>query len=182
MKNILMIDIETTGNRPGCRVLSFAAFGFSKTGEQVHIYKRLNAAEQSTRGLFDDKETIDWWKSQNPAIRDEAFSGTENTEIAIAEFKTFFYKNFSTAYGSGFQVWCCGADFDFPILKKLFNVYGFDLPWKYFHQCDYRTIRKLFPEIEAAEKNEGKHSALEDVMAQMRGLREFFATHPEAAR
>ena len=29
MRNKLMLDIETTGQAPGCRVLSFAAFGFS---------------------------------------------------------------------------------------------------------------------------------------------------------
>lgn len=182
MKNKIMIDIETTGYRPGCRVLSFAAFGFSKTGEQVSIYKRLNAAEQSARGLFDDKETMDWWQKQDPALRNEAFSGTENTEIAIAEFKAFFYKNFSTAYGSGFQSWCCGVDFDFPILNKLFNVYGFNFPWKFYSQFDYRTIKNLFPEIKEAEQNKGAHSALEDVMAQMRGLRDFFEKHPEAAQ
>lgn len=180
MRNKLMIDIETTGQAPGCRVLSFAAFGFSKTGEQVQIYKKLFAAEQTSHGLTDEKETIEWWNNQDPAIRNEAFGGTENTAIAISEFKMFFYKHFSTEYGQNLQVWCCGADFDFTILKKLFNVYGFELPWKYYSQCDYRTLKTLYPEIKKAEKNSGAHSALEDAMAQMRGLREFFEKHPEA--
>lgn len=30
MKNILMIDIETTGQNPGCRVLTIGSFGFNK--------------------------------------------------------------------------------------------------------------------------------------------------------
>ncbi|WP_173383957.1 3'-5' exoribonuclease domain-containing protein [Fibrobacter succinogenes] len=30
MRNELMIDIETTGQRPGCKVLSIGAFGFDK--------------------------------------------------------------------------------------------------------------------------------------------------------
>jgi hypothetical protein len=90
MRNKLMIDIETTGQAPGCRVLSFAAFGFSKTGEQVQIYKKLFAADQTSHGLTDEKETIEWWNNQDPAIRNEAFGGTENTAIAISEFKMFF--------------------------------------------------------------------------------------------
>ena len=182
MKNKLMVDIETTGRAPGCRVLSIAAFGFSKTGEQVYFYRRFNIAEQATRGFTDDDDTMAWWNGGDASIREEAFSGTESTEIVIAEFKTFFYKNFSTAYGQNFQAWCCGTDFDFPILKKLFNIYGFELPWKFYTQFDYRTIKNIFPDIQKAEENKGKHSALEDAMAQMRGLRKFFETHPEAAR
>jgi hypothetical protein len=180
MKNKLMIDIETIGQAPGCRVLSFAAFGFSKTGEQVQIYKRLNADEQISHGLTDDVETLEWWSKQDAEIRKDTFSGKESVESAIADFKTFFYKNFSTFYGQGFQVWCCGADFDFAILRKLFEVYGFKLPWKYYSQCDYRTLKTLFPEIKEAEKNGCAHSALLDAMAQMRGLRAFFEKYPEA--
>lgn len=181
MRNKLMIDLETTGKVPGCRVLSFAAFGFSKTGEQVQIYKKLDVADQASRGLTDDKDTLDFWEKQDAEIRKEAFSGTDKTEIAIAEFKQFFYKNFSTAYGEQLQVWCCGADFDFPILRKLFNVYGFvDLPWEFYIQCDYRTLKTLWPEIRIFEQNGGAHSALEDAKAQMRGLRAYYAKFPEA--
>lgn len=32
MRNELMIDIETTGQKPGCKVLSLEAFGFDKDG------------------------------------------------------------------------------------------------------------------------------------------------------
>lgn len=39
MKNELMIDIETTGQEPGCKVLSLGAFGFNKAGEQVEFYQ-----------------------------------------------------------------------------------------------------------------------------------------------
>ena len=32
MRNELMIDIEITGQKPGCKVLSLGAFGFDKDG------------------------------------------------------------------------------------------------------------------------------------------------------
>ena len=35
MINELMIDIETSGNKPGCKVLSLGAFRSDKNGNQV---------------------------------------------------------------------------------------------------------------------------------------------------
>ena len=48
MKNELMIDIETTGTNPGCKVLTLGAFGFAKDGSQVEFYKRFSILAAST--------------------------------------------------------------------------------------------------------------------------------------
>lgn len=182
MKNVLMIDIETTGTRPGCRVLTIGAFGFSRDGEQVKFYKRLNATDQRMKGLTDDVKTIEWWSSQSPEAFKEAWAGECDVAEAIAEFKAFFYKNFSTAKGANFQAWACGIDFDFPILERLMQTYGFQLPWMFFMQYDYRTVKNLFPKIKEHEGNVLKHSAIEDAAAQLRGLRYFFAMREEAMK
>lgn len=145
MRNVLMIYIETTGKMPGCRVLTIGAFGFDKDGNQVEFYKRLDAAKMHDEGLADDAQTIDWWASKPKDIFTEAFGGTDDPATSIGEFKSFCYGNFRMGKDDGFQVWCNGLDFDFPILKAL-----------------------------AAEKNKDAHHALEDAKAQMRGLRDFF--------
>ena len=180
MRNILMIDLETTGTLPGCRVLSIGAFGFDKNGNQVQYYKRLRVADQSVNGMKDEESTMSWWKKQPKKIYDEAWSGDEDTNLSIAEFKAFFYKNFSIARGENFTVWSKGSDFDFPILRHLFMVYGYKLPWEFWMQRDYRTLSTTHREIVFEERNEGKHSALEDAKAQMRGLLKFFEDHPNA--
>ena len=74
-----MIDLETTGTRPGCRVLSIGAFGFSKDGQQVQFYRRLRIAEQAYKGLVDEPATLEWWRKQAADVRDEAFSGQDGT-------------------------------------------------------------------------------------------------------
>ena len=175
MKNTLMIDLETTGQRVGCKVLSLGAFGFDKDGNQVEFYRVFETSAQQLEGLTDDESTIAWWNTKvDPEARAAAFSGTTSPQEGIAEFKKWFYENFSAEYGDWFKVWCCGLDFDFPILQEFFRRFGFTFPWFFWNQYDYRTIKNLFPAIKADEGNIAKHTALEDAKAQMRGLRSFY--------
>lgn len=173
MRNELMIDIETTGQRPGCKVLSIGAFGFDKDGLQCEFYKRFDPKKQFE--FTDDQSTLDWWKKQSQEARDEAFGGTISPVDGISDFKKWFYQNFDTSRNAGFRVWCCGLDFDFPILQYFFKVFGYSFPWPFWTQFDYRTIKNLFANVvKPAEGNVMKHNALEDCKAQMRGLRAFY--------
>ena len=173
MRNELMIDIETTGQRPGCKVLSIGAFGFDKEGLQCEFYRRFDPKKQFE--FTDDQSTLDWWQKQSQEARDEAFGGTISPVDGISDFKKWFYQNFDTSRNAGFRVWCCGLDFDFPILQYFFKVFGYSFPWPFRTQFDYRTIKNLFANVvKPAEGNVMKHNALEDCKAQMRGLRAFY--------
>ena len=184
MRNELMIDIETTGTEPGCKVLSLGAFGFNKAGEQVEFYRRFDHSKQGEVGLIDEENTIAWWSHPDRlAARAEAFNGKDDPAESLGEFKFWFYKNFSTGYSDQFKVWCNGLDFDFPILKEFLRRFGHSFPWPFHTQNDYHTVKNLFPDIKVHEGNVAKHTALEDAKAQMRGLRAFYdrmAKHPEA--
>ncbi len=173
MKNILMIDIETTGTDPGCRVLTIGAFGFAKDGTQVEFYKHFDPVKLHAEGFQDSVATMDWWTKRDEKAFAEAFGGTDDPASGIADFKHFCFQNFDMGKNSGFQVWCNGLDFDFPILKAFFAHYGFHFPWKFWDQYDYRTVKNIFTDIKNYEHNEGAHNALEDAKAQMRGLRYF---------
>ncbi len=174
MTNELMIDIETTGQKPGCKVLSLGTFGFDKDGNQVEFYRRFAIEPQAEVGLTDDQSTMQWWERQDPAARAEAFGGTTDPATGLDEFKQWFLENFSTSKYDNFRVWCCGLDFDFPILQHFMRSFGYSFPWMFWTQYDYRTIKNLFPAIKADEGNIAKHTALEDAKAQMRGLRSFY--------
>ena len=174
MRNELMIDLETTGFKVGCKVLSLGAFGFDKDGNQVEFYRRFAIGPQDEAGLTDDQSTMQWWYRQDPAARAEAFGGTTDPAAGLAEFKQWFLENFSTSKYDNFRVWSCGLDFDFPILQKFMQTFGYNFPWFFWNQYDYRTIKNLFPIIKNDEGNIAKHTALEDAKAQMRGLRSFY--------
>jgi hypothetical protein len=174
MKNLMMIDIETSGTKPGCRVLTLGAFGFDRDGNQVEFYRRFDATKLREEGFTDDLSTVEWWCSKcSKEAYVEAFGGTDNPKDGIADFKQWSYRNFAMGKNDGFEAWCCGLDFDFPILGFFFEHYGYHFPWKFYDQRDYRTIKKEFPDIVAAEGNMMSHNALEDAKAQMRGLREY---------
>ena len=179
--NELMIDIETTGQKPGCKVLSLGAFGFNKDGNQVEFYRRFSVAAQQQEWLNDEPSTMEFWKRQSNEAYAQAFGGTTKPDEGLAQFKQFLYGNFTFGKDSAFRVWCCGLDFDFPILSHFMGVYGFKFPWLFWHQYDYRTIKNLFPLIvKEAEGNTFKHNALEDATAQMRGLRAFLEWKPQS--
>lgn len=176
MINELMIDIETSGNKPGCKVLSLGAFGFDKDGNQVEFYRRFDTKSQIAQGLEDDVGTMMWWNRQGKEAFEEAFGGTTDPIQGIADFKQWVMQNFKTGKFDKFKAWSRGIDFDFPILNRFFAAFGFNgCPWQFWQQYDYRTVANLFPVIKSAEGNELKHSALEDAKAQMRGLRAFYS-------
>ena len=83
MKNILMIDIETTGQNPGCRVLTIGAFGFNKDGNQCQFYKRFNAIKLHEEGFKDELSTMDWWTKQDNQAFIEAFGGQDDPQESI---------------------------------------------------------------------------------------------------
>ena len=176
MINELMVDIETSGDKPGCKVLSLGAFGFDTNGNQVEFYRRFDTKSQIAQGLFDTDGTMAWWNRQGKEAFEEAFGGTTDPIHGIADFKQWVMQNFRNGRFDKFKVWSCGIDFDFPILNRFFEAYGFNgCPWQFWQQYDYRTVKNLFPIIKQSEGNVLKHSALEDAKAQMRGLRAFYS-------
>lgn len=179
MKNILMIDIETTGTKPGCKVLSLGAFGFNTRGQQVEFYKRFDIRILERFNFTDSEDTMKWWNKQSPEAYNQAFGGKDTPTESLNEFEAWFIENFYPRKDEGFSVWSCGIDFDFPILKEFFERFGFCLPWGFWLQNDYRTLKNMFPQIVKAEGNVEKHTALEDCKAQMRGLRSFYKTFIE---
>ena len=73
MKNIMMIDIETSGTKPGCRVLTLGAFGFDRDGNQVDFYRRFDATKLREEGFTDDLSTVEWWCSKCSACQTDLF-------------------------------------------------------------------------------------------------------------
>ena len=104
-------------------------------------------------------------------VIDEGNTGLKKYELLTEKE----YRDAYEKYGSDFRVWCCGIDFDFPILKYFFKQYGYGELWKFYTQYDYRTIKNIFQRVKADECNAAKHTALEDAKAQMRGLQSFYA-------
>lgn len=123
MKNTLMFDLETTGKRPGCCILSIGAAGIDKNGLEVNFYARIHHDKSKDEGFDDDPETIAWWRKHDTATLKEAFGGMEGPQDVVNEFVDFVNKNFDMS-ANNFTVWSKGSDFDFPICSNCRKILG----------------------------------------------------------
>lgn len=172
MKNILMIDLETTGTKAGCCILSIGAVGYDCNGKKVEFYRQINHGASLGLGFKDESSTMTWWNEQRKEVFFEAFGGEEFPAIVALDFSSFIGENFEPLK-KGFEIWANGSDFDFPILNYFLENFECGNLWKFWTQRDYRTIAAYFPFIKEEEKNCEAHNALEDARAQLRGLEAF---------
>jgi hypothetical protein len=64
---------------------------------------------------------------------------------------------------SAVEIYGNGANFDLPILTAAYRACGLPIPWKYYNERCYRTIKSLYPSVEAPKNG---HNALEDARNQ----------------
>jgi len=157
----LMIDLETMGNGPAAAIVSIGAVYFDdcgRTGDE--FYNRVSLDSYLQAGLTVDASTIAWWMKQNDQARREISGQDETYSIQEA------LKAFSEFVGSNDPfVWGNGSDFDNVILGNAFRTIGLPIPWSFYKNRCYRTLKSLFPEIDAPS-NAGAHNALNDAEKQ----------------
>lgn len=160
--NNIMLDIETLGTNPGCVVLSIGAVEFdeSNIGKTFHVH--IDVESCVAQGLTIEPRTVMWWMEQSDDARKAILTQGVKLEEALELFsKAFNWKDK--------RVWCNGASFDFPILKALFEATGRKLPWAYYHEMDFRTIKNFFSKKQFEEmrvRPRTAHDGLEDAAAQ----------------
>ena len=155
----LMIDIETVGTGPGACILTIGAQSFNpfETGYYpTHYYARIDIDSQPDRNI--EQSTIDWWATQPPQAREEAFAETDRIPLkqALEELGKLIWQ-------SKF-VWSNGITFDMNIIEHAYKSHVMALPWKYFIVRDARTIYSLWPDL---PKSPASHHALEDCRRQI---------------
>lgn len=170
MKNV-MVDLETRGFKPGCAILSIGAVAFGpetgKLGEE--FYTVVNTASCHEAGLEDDESTMVWWNGQAEAAKKvltEAAETETTLATALAAFGTWLGQ-----FGSRqVKVWGNGSDFDNAILAVAYGKLGRDLPWVFWNNRCYRTIKGLYPSIKVGPRTGTYHNALDDAKTQAEHL------------
>lgn len=162
MQNI-EIDIETLGTSSNSVILSIGAVEFDgdKLGKEFEVY--IDPESCTDHGLVIDARTVMWWLGQSDEARGELLKrkGVTLDEAILQLHQAFDWK--------GKQVWCNGADFDFPIIASACKAVGILEPWQYWAKMDYRTLKNLLPKKTFGElqvKPDVAHSALSDAKAQ----------------
>lgn len=174
--NGVMFDIETLGKTPGSIVLSIGACRFNI--EQKRIYDEfsvnIDIYDSLKYGLTYDKETLDWWRNQNPAT----FRGIQKDAKSAAEALNLFYDYLAKKQDE--PLWALGPHFDVPIIQMaMLKVLGIKkVPWKYYNVYDVRTVCNVFGV--SVKRDEGvHHNSLDDAIAQAKFIVNFFTSIPE---
>lgn len=158
MDTHLMIDTETAGTCSGVAPLAIAATRFTAETIREEFFETIDLASALGRGLQYEEDTLRWWTGQ------ENFSLVRHDPASLGEALS----SLQAFYDGDRSVWARGTDFDFGlILRPAFSAVGLGVPWPYSHVRDLRTVCPKRP-------NDSTHHPLEDCLAQVRQLQEFW--------
>ena len=172
----VMIDIETLGKKAGCSILSIGAtvFGTTDNIAREDFYVTVDRYSCGDLGLFEESDTVDWWRKQSPEARAEAFSGKLDIRTALGKLYNYI-KDIEAAFNVSTKVWANGANFDIPILEAAYDLADISVPWRYHNVRCYRTLKALATVAETSFQGV-KHNALADAMHQARNAVRFLAS------
>lgn len=150
----VMVDIETLDVEETAVILSIGATTIESLGAAPFLfYKEIAVDGQFAR--TQSIETLEWWKTQS----NYPGGGVDSLPEILREFS-----NFLRSLRADPIIWCKGTDFDTKILAHAFKQAKLDVPWKYNHVRDFRTVKKLFPV--KSPPNTNFHNALGDAVHQ----------------
>jgi len=164
----IMIDLETMSTEPNAAIVAIGAVvvNFEKNGLREEFYRRISLESSVLSGGIIDPDTVIWWLKQSRLARREIYSASATIEKSCTSFLEFVERN----GGAGtVKVWGDGASFDNVILSSTFQRLRLPVPWKYWNDRCYRTVKNMYPDIKS--HNSGtEHNALDDAKAQANKL------------
>lgn len=167
----IVLDIETLGVRPDTVVLTIGAVRFNTQGGGVDVsnglHIKLDVDEQTAMGRHISEDTLSWWATQPPEVREDALSeeGRLPVVTALQELNRFLV-------GSN-DIWAQGPVFDITILENLYRQMGIPAPWHFWNIRDSRTLFGVHGD--PRDKNrKGAHNALMDCYYQAKAIQEVF--------
>jgi 3' exoribonuclease, RNase T-like len=171
----VMIDIETKGKKFDTIVLTIGAVKFDLYPKdnaatipiEYTFYAYPDIVEQEIMGRTTDKETMAWWKAQNPLAMDEAFR--DELRRPVEDVLLDLYKFCADAD----TMWAQGPQFDMCILEHLYKAKNLIKPWKYSQVRDSRTLFAVLGDARVKNKVD-IHNALADATSQAFAVQECF--------
>ena len=156
------IDLETLDFRPTSVILTLGAIKFdpyTETEPGPGYYVRFDVNQQLALGRTVDDATLDWWKKQPEAIREEAMQEHDRTEVnqALDELSKFLV-------GVN-NIWAQGPVFDIAMLENLLSQLKRPYPWQFYQIRDSRTLFGLGWDPRREMRTEA-HNALADCYYQ----------------
>ena len=160
----VMVDIESLGTEPGAAVLSIGAVVFdTDVDTDATFYDEISLQSNEDAGLTFDADTIEWWLGQSDEAK-TVLTGGEPLADVLFNFAAWFDGVDAD------EVWANSPTFDCRLLGAAFDAVGVDVPWEYYHERDFRTLKNLPDVGDTFPKNDDAvaHDAFDDAVVQSR--------------
>jgi len=156
MTRRVMVDIETLGLEPGAAILSIGAVEFAMDRRRDTFYRTISRESNEGAGLTVDEETLEWWREQDESAQRTLHNGGDLEESMEA---------FAEWIDGADEVWANSPSFDCELLEAAGAAVDVQMPWEFYEERDFRTLKKLPVAVEV-EHDGVKHNALDDALHQ----------------
>lgn len=148
----ISIDLETASTASHAAIIQLAAA--TVVGGVRRVFEeKITLASNEAAGRTVDKETMEWWNAQNPALRRKVFGGTAELKETLEAF-TAWCTDISGGELDRIHLWGNGSEFDCVILRNAYEAFQ-EYPFNFRKHKDLRTILYLTP----ADVQEQAHKA-----------------------
>jgi hypothetical protein len=159
-----MVDIESLGTEPGAAILIVGAVTFDTDGvdEDAGFYGEANLKSNEAAGLYIDADTLEWWLGQDDEAK-TVLTGGGDLAGTLEMFADY------VEHADVDEVWANSPSFDCRLLGAALDAVDVGVPWEYYHERDYRTLKSL-PAFEDPGFDDGEvaHDAFDDAVVQAR--------------
>lgn len=164
-----MVDLETLGITPGSIILSVGVAPFNtymhRIKEFPSFYQTVSIESCKQEGFLpEDKSTLEWWNKQKPEVKEEAFSGTLPIRTVLLNLTEYLAHNNPNIEAN--IMWGNAASFDLKLLEAAYYICQLQVPWKFYNERCFRTLKNLFPYVKPVDSVGPKHNALADASNQ----------------
>lgn len=161
----VMLDLETMSNKPNAAIIAIGAVQFDITGQFLgeKFYQLIDLESAVDAGGVMDPDTVLWWLQQSDEAR--AALNTDSKMAMVQALRKFQKWLADQAQKKDIKVWGNGAAFDNVILTSAYDRLEMMVPWHYWNDRCYRTIKNLHQNI-PMQGNGIKHNALNDAENQ----------------
>lgn len=176
----IMLDLETMGNGPDAAIVAIGAVAFAVDSLEINVqgysfYRVVNLGSSVENGGVIDPDTVMWWMKQGDQARAGLAAPGSHIHHTLFDFRSWVINT----TGESVRMWGNGAAFDNVILASAYRRAGLAMPWKFWNDRCYRTVKALYPHI-SMERAGTHHNALDDAISQARHLQAIMRDHDGA--
>lgn len=167
----IMVDLETMGTDPYSPIVSIGAVRFiaGPMAAMEPFYQPVTLESCMSLGLKPSASTILWWldKARDGEAR-AVFTDKRAVTLPLALDAFTDWLNSRPDY-----LWGNSAAFDLGLLKDAYKACGKEVPWAFYRERCYRTLKGLPLAKDVALKRRGTHhNALDDAITQAHHCRD----------